>query len=123
MHPTFETTNRPWRYHWVDNSNETKSGMCIQVRGGHPKYYFGDPKCGWLIAEVQNPADAQLISAAPDLRDALMNLLSGIEQGGISDKAIAEAKSALQKANEPLGGVGYADRLQLQQAEEQLHES
>lgn len=70
----------------------------------HHEIHFSDD--GECVAEfVRNEHDAQLIAAAPDLLEALQNLMKGVEElppltaiAGILEKQYKQAQEAVKKA-------------------------
>ncbi len=85
----FRHTAGPWRM------TELDSGI-FTINSGH-----------WGVAEVERPADARLIAAAPELLQALEELIAeaknDIEYGDLNHHALETAgfdmaKAAIQKA-------------------------
>jgi hypothetical protein len=88
-------TSGPW---WVDDDGFVASGS------GDDYKTIADPRCMEPRGnEAEIDANADLIAAAPDLLDALQNMLSCADAGDMDSlaNASADARAAIQKATQP----------------------
>lgn len=77
---------------WVDGPNRRRIAVCSEIVGSGPHGYCQ------LVDTDEIAANARLISAAPDLLDALKRMVDvpGGEDGDF--RAIAAARAAIAKA-------------------------
>ena len=77
---------------------------------GDPSNYNSEEEAPWLLANdiqiitgeirIENPFDAKLIAAAPDLLEALDDVLANTGWYQIGSEALEKAKKAIKKATE-----------------------
>jgi hypothetical protein len=81
-------TPGPWTFH---RESSCDRGDSYGVRAPAPHH--------WVIPTLNiNPADARLIAAAPELLEALKNLLESHYNGNIINADCTEAEAAIAKA-------------------------
>ncbi|HGG9054445.1 TPA: hypothetical protein ACJJ1D_005040 [Enterobacter hormaechei subsp. xiangfangensis] len=98
----FKGTKGEWD--WEENSaSQVDDSTCIEVRsGGGPQIAYLQSFVGWGSGYERNAtiANANLIAAAPDLLEALQNLLEDVCSN--NDSALGyrvdEARAAISKA-------------------------
>ena len=95
-----EHTPGPWRQDWHFIVAPDPNGI-------HPDIYIAEiaeeDSDGRVASRGQQEANGQLITAAPALLEALVNLVAQIE-GAYDDIDLAEAARACQAAVAPAGG-------------------
>jgi hypothetical protein len=79
---------------WYTDTN--KAGDYTQIKAQPNKFIC---ECDGREKEYQNEANAKLISAAPDMYEAIKNYIQAIEAGEVTDQ-FDVLKAALKKATE-----------------------
>lgn len=90
-------TPGPWRYH-----HDKYEGDAILASNKPVKWVVRrseDTDTGYDVVDIPNEADALLIAAAPELLDALENLVIGLSMGWDLEGLIQAANSAIAKAH------------------------
>ena len=84
-------TPGPWSVNVIGQHWNNKSLKHIEVTFGQ------DGEC--ICDTVYNPSDANLIAAAPDLLEALQNMVTAYEyEASIDNPALLAARAAISKA-------------------------
>lgn len=84
-------TPGPWSVNVIGQHWNNKSLKHIEVTFGQ------DGEC--ICDTVYNPSDANLIAAAPDLLEALKNMVTAYEyEASIDNPALLAARAAISKA-------------------------
>ena len=97
----FKGTKGEWD--WEENSaSQVDGSTCIEVHiGGGPQIAYLQSFVGWGADYERNAtiANANLIAAAPDLLEAMQNMVEAYQhEASIDNPALLSARAAISKA-------------------------
>lgn len=88
-------TPGPWKWHWKLDGLKADCGVFSEKTEGHAYSICRAPV---FEAQDQWEANARLISAAPDMLEALEALVQADASGELDDSMFAAARAAIAKA-------------------------